>query len=326
MSVKSRMYKSSKPTYGNDSNSSNNYYAHSSEHPSNSSLSCADLMVHDVWKRQPFLLDVHQTKYKDENKLTKSRNQRINSLENLTSNRQISCDDMDKRMTIQERIWKFVKSLRGIDDMIRTLINLIGEYNQTKDTLVVRKLSFIKVMTSKCKEENLKSLKVKLDIYAKNIDQLITFEQFKEHAIRVTEQNQLLDEVLLTVASQGNIDKTFKVLHTILTAYISDFLFRQQESSLCRLMIFNAPSCTIVSNELLEFHKSSLQALFAHSVRDQMRAKNQNVSCQLIKLLKEIEIVPTILTIKDAHVLCQILSKHGKSEAIFDQDCFPVFL
>ena len=31
MSVKSRMYKSSKPTYGNDSNSSNNYYARSSE-------------------------------------------------------------------------------------------------------------------------------------------------------------------------------------------------------------------------------------------------------------------------------------------------------
>ena len=65
-----------------------------------------------------------------------------------------------------------------------------------------------------------------MDIYGRNVDQMMTMEAFREHAFKVAENHTLLDEVILGVASPDNIDRTFKVLHTIFTAYLQDHLFK----------------------------------------------------------------------------------------------------
>ena len=134
-------------------------------------------MINDVKKKQPYREDL--LREDDDDSLTEytpySKNRfpaKFDEPGNEQTPAQIRQNRTEKLLS---QIWKF-RSIQDVDEVVRILFSLRGDYHEARDCLVMKKSLFSKLVLSRLKvssKQEEQKLRAKIDVYLRNVASLI---------------------------------------------------------------------------------------------------------------------------------------------------------
>ena len=135
-------------------------------------------MINDVKKKQPYREDLLREDDDDsQTEYTPYSKNRFPAKFDEPGNEQTPAQIRQNRTEkLLSQIWKF-RSIQDVDEVVRILFSLRGEYHEARDCLVMKKSLFSKLVLSRLKvssKQEEQKLRAKIDVYLRNVASLIS--------------------------------------------------------------------------------------------------------------------------------------------------------